>query len=177
MKRSLTLSVCALALTFSQSADAAPQSPINLWFCNSLQEPFNPEAAIKAFPLEKVAAVETSYDLPPKIYGETASFIVVTEGQFINGRSVTTLSVGVVTYRMAPPAPPRERQDEIAAQAAQWIREWGLPQPSKARPGFQGIEIEDPSGEEYFSILKSPRGSMIATWSSGGLPLARALCQ
>lgn len=173
VKYGYMLGLTAAVLLASSAVEAAPSSQVNRWFCSALKEPFDREAAVAAFPLEKVPKVETSYDMPPATYAQTPTFMVAVRDSF-QEPGVTTLSFGVITSGGRGPLPTPERKAQVAAQTLKWIREWGETRPSKRRSGFEGIEIE--AGTEYFSILRTPGGSMIASWTAGGLALSRRLC-
>lgn len=116
------------ALVWAPGA-AAARAPVNEWFCKVLKSPFDPVAAIKAFPLEKLPdPVESE-----RSRGEGEDKVIYREWTASGENFEVEYSYG---YRESNVSQPfgfglrvkRESYDDAApATALKWLREFGKP--------------------------------------------------
>lgn len=125
----------ALPLAIALSTGAEARSPVNEWFCKVLKAPFNPKAAIAAFPLEKLPpAIETREERTDdggkkrtrvEWEAEGEKFKVSHDYAFAND-DVTdpygfSLTVSVADFALA---------DSIKPEMDKWLAEFGTPERS-----------------------------------------------
>ncbi len=143
-------------------ASAQPTSQLGQWMCSVLNEDFEPEAAIKSFPLEKLGPVKQTR----KTNDDRVSVEFVAEGDYYEVTYSYTYKVEDVDsrYGFELVVDPQISGDEADNEAMLWLAEFGTP--VRDTFGFSvGGGPKMAGGDSYpFNFAIWDSGMMRAEW-------------
>ena len=163
---------------------AVAKAPINAWLCKVLKPPFDPVAAIAAFPLEKLPpAIETREEKEDEEKDrKRVSVMVGSEGEHFTVefsyqfRSDNVSDPYGFHFNIDANYPEPENYKE---DGEKWLAEFGKPERSSmGRAVYAGPDIYE-GGDPVFRFERSPlTGSYGASWwSRGDMRYAAELCK
>jgi hypothetical protein len=155
----------AIALLMCQSP-ALARTPVNTWFCKVLKAPFDPKAAIAAFPLEKLPdPVETRKEDPS---GDNKSVVVslTSEGDKYKVEFRYQFKESNVTdpYGFSLSVADTSFSQEFLHDSQKWLAEFGKP-----TQGIFGMQVAKgepmaPGMPGFYFVAWTSVGNYSANW-------------
>ncbi len=174
--------LAALAATAASGAVEA-RSPVNKWYCEVLNNKFDPKAAIAKFPLEKLPPAVEEVDVKDEGEdGKRTNVTVAAEGKIYKvqyGYSYKNNDVSDpygLDLRIYVGYPESET---AKLEMDKWLKEWGTPEKSTmGQAVYAGPPIYE-DGDKVFSFERW-KGSAVYIanwWSKGDIRYAAELCK